>query len=189
MKRPPRAPSKPRKLSAWQRSAEFPAQGTAALLHFHANRDAHKLCGARASSTGEPCRNVPLKGRTRCKFHGGATPRGPGPIGWHTPAFPGGMPTGKPRSDAFKQRRRMKAIARIEDMTPEQRARYEAWQASHVPGSPAKRQRRRQDREAAQWLQQLMATPEPQPPAPPKIRKPKLSPAEIAIRDRIGVFG
>ncbi len=98
------------------------------------------------------------------------------------------MPTGKPRSDAFKQRRRMKAIARVEDMTPEQRARYDAWQASHAPGSPAKRQRRRQDREAARWLRDLMATPEPPPPAPPKICKPQLSPAEIAIRDRIGVF-
>ncbi|KQP60098.1 hypothetical protein ASF41_10495 [Methylobacterium sp. Leaf111] len=100
------------------------------------------------------------------------------------------MATGKPRSDAYKQRRRWKAIARIEDMMPEQRARYDAWQASHAPGSPGKRQRRRQDRDAAQWLQALLQEPAapPAPPAPPKIRKPKPLTAERAIRDRIGVF-
>jgi hypothetical protein len=98
------------------------------------------------------------------------------------------MPTGKPRSDAFKQRRRWKAIARVEDMTPEERARYEAWKASHAPGSPAKRQRRRHDRDAAQWLQALLQEPDVPPWAPPKIRKPKPLTAERAIRDRIGVF-
>ncbi|KQO66029.1 hypothetical protein ASF22_05005 [Methylobacterium sp. Leaf87] len=98
------------------------------------------------------------------------------------------MPTGKLRSDAFKQRRRWKAIARVEDMTPEERARYEAWKASHAPGSPAKRQRRRQDRDAAQWLQELMSAPDEPPPAPRRIRKPKPLTAERAIRERIGVF-
>jgi len=72
-------------------------------------------------------------------------------------------------------------------MTPEERARYDAWQASHAPGSPGKRQRRRQDRDAAQWLQALLQQPDA-PLAPPKIRKPKPLTAERAIRDRIGVF-
>lgn len=33
------------------------------------------LCGARTKS-GAPCRQAPLRGRNRCRLHGGATPRG-----------------------------------------------------------------------------------------------------------------
>ncbi|WP_156647702.1 HGGxSTG domain-containing protein [Methylobacterium sp. Leaf87] len=172
----------------WNKSPEWAAIARAAILKFHAGRHLLPKCGAKRKSTGTLCQNLPSPGRTRCRLHGGATPKGSGPTGWHTPAFPGGMPTGKLRSDAFKQRRRWKAIARVEDMTPEERARYEAWKASHAPGSPAKRQRRRQDRDAAQWLQELMSAPDEPPPAPRRIRKPKPLTAERAIRERIGVF-
>lgn len=34
------------------------------------------LCGAKTRGSGEPCKRAPLKGRTRCKLHGGATPTG-----------------------------------------------------------------------------------------------------------------
>lgn len=34
-----------------------------------------KRCGAKKKD-GKPCRRWPMKGRKRCKFHGGATPRG-----------------------------------------------------------------------------------------------------------------
>jgi len=33
-------------------------------------------CGAHARSTGQPCKNVVAPGRTRCRLHGVATPRG-----------------------------------------------------------------------------------------------------------------
>jgi len=33
-------------------------------------------CGAHSRRTGEPCKNFPIKGRTRCKFHGGKSPVG-----------------------------------------------------------------------------------------------------------------
>lgn len=32
-------------------------------------------CGARSRQTGEPCKLPPAKGATRCRFHGGATPK------------------------------------------------------------------------------------------------------------------
>jgi hypothetical protein len=32
-------------------------------------------CGARAKSTGRQCRARPLPGKTKCKVHGGATPK------------------------------------------------------------------------------------------------------------------
>lgn len=172
----------------WNKSPEWRAIAREAILKHHETRHLLPRCGATRKSTGEPCQCLPMRGRTRCRLHGGATPKGPGPTGWHTPAFPGGIPTGKPRNDAYKHRRRWKAIGRIEDMTPEQRARYDAWQASHAAGSPGKRQRRRQDRDAAQWLQALLQEPHDPPPAPPKVRKSKAPNTERAIRDRIGVF-
>lgn len=35
----------------------------------------HAVCGA-TNRQGEPCQKPPLKGRTRCRLHGGATPKG-----------------------------------------------------------------------------------------------------------------
>jgi hypothetical protein len=32
------------------------------------------LCGAKTRGSGEPCKRAPVKGRTRCKYHGGLTP-------------------------------------------------------------------------------------------------------------------
>ncbi|GJD46807.1 hypothetical protein AFCDBAGC_4691 [Methylobacterium cerastii] len=213
----PRAPRRrgpdkhPRRVSAWSRSDASREIGRQALRAVNASRASLPKCGARAKSTGEPCKLLPAKGRTRCKFHGGATPKGAGPLGWHTPACPGGVPTGKPRSDAYKQRRRREAVDRVETMTPEQRTRYEAWQASHTPGSPTKRQRRRHDRDAARWLADLMAKSRPSDGEDARVRKarpttvkrtprdgvddafrraaPELSPLQIALRDGIGVFG
>jgi hypothetical protein len=44
---------------------------------------ARKLrCGAKAVSTGKPCRRWALAGRERCRRHGGATPRGPASPHW-----------------------------------------------------------------------------------------------------------
>jgi hypothetical protein len=34
------------------------------------------ICGAKAKQTGKPCEKPPLKGKDRCKLHGGATPKG-----------------------------------------------------------------------------------------------------------------
>lgn len=179
-----------RQLSAWQLSPEFRVIALAALHRINTNREAFTLCGARKKSSGELCRNFPVPGRTRCKFHGGATPRGDGPIGWHTPGFPlgHGLPTGKARSEAQKRRRAIATIERLEDLTPEQRARYEAWKATHTPGSAAKRLRRRTDRDASQWLQKLMAgtVDERKPRRKPK-RTVTLS-LEQAMREGIGVF-
>lgn len=38
-------------------------------------------CGAKTKNGGA-CKNRPLTGRKRCKFHGGATPRGPDSANW-----------------------------------------------------------------------------------------------------------
>lgn len=34
------------------------------------------ICGAKAKSTGEPCQKSPVKGKKRCRLHGGLSPGG-----------------------------------------------------------------------------------------------------------------
>lgn len=142
---------------------DFPSIGAKALRRYHAERHLHSFCGARAKSTGEPCRRTPAKGRTRCKFHGGATPRGDGPAGWHTPGFPDGLPTGKPRSDALKAWTRRKRRAEIAAMSPEERARLEERRQAIKPGSAAERARRRRNLDARRWLEEITREPGPAP--------------------------
>lgn len=131
--------------------------GTAALHRFRANLTPDQLCGAKARSTGEPCRQIPAKGRKRCKFHGGATPKGDGPAGWHTPTFPAGLPVDSPRSARMKATKRRQQRARVAEMTPDERARYEEWHRTHKPGSAAARAMGRKNREARRWLADILA--------------------------------
>ena len=176
-------------LHTWRQSAEFRTVARDALKKINAERHLLARCGAKRKSTGTPCEALPARGRKRCRLHGGATNRGDGPAGWHTPAFPGGMPTGKPRSDAQKKRRHRNNLARIEALTPDECARYEAWQASHAPVGAVKRHRRRSDREAAQWLQNLMAEGDPKPAPPRRARPERPLTLQRVLREGIGVFG
>lgn len=162
-RRSPPTSARSRKATAWSCSAEFRAIADAALRRFNSQRHLHPLCGAKAKSTGEPCRQMPAKGRTRCKLHGGATPRGDGPAGWHTPGFPNGLPTGKPRSDAYKVRKRRQRRAAIAAMTADELARLEAWRRTHKPGSTRDRSHGRYAREARRWLETVMNEPPPAP--------------------------
>ncbi|WP_279596616.1 HGGxSTG domain-containing protein [Methylobacterium sp. J-001] len=155
-RRSPPTSARSRKATAWSYSAEFRAIADAALRRFNSQRHLHPICGAKAKSTGEPCRQMPAKGRTRCKLHGGATPRGDGPAGWHTPGFPNGLPTGKPRSDAYKVRKRRQRRAAIAAMTADELARLEAWRRTHKSGSTRDRSHGRYAREARQWLEAIM---------------------------------
>jgi hypothetical protein len=156
-RRSPAGTGKPRKANAWSYSAEFRAIADAALRRFNSQRHLHPICGAKAKSTGEPCRQMPAKGRTRCKLHGGATPRGDGAAGWHTPGFPDGLPTGKPRSDALKARKRRQRRAVIAAMTADELARLEAWRRTHKPGGARERAHGRFALEARRWLDSIMA--------------------------------
>ncbi|MCJ2065395.1 hypothetical protein MKK63_22165 [Methylobacterium sp. J-088] len=159
---------RPRQPHPWSSSAEFRAIANAALRRFNSERHLHPICGATAKSTGEPCRQMPAKGRTRCKLHGGATPRGDGPAGWHTPGFPAGLPTGKPRSDAYKAWKRREKRARLAAMTPEKLARHEDWHRTHKAGDAAQRAHARRNRDARRWLDTIMNEP-PLSPTPAQI--------------------
>lgn len=45
-------------------------------LRANYDNSAKPKCGAHSRRTGEPCKNFPIKGRDRCKFHGGKSPMG-----------------------------------------------------------------------------------------------------------------
>lgn len=52
-----------------------PRAASAAVMECVKGEEAPKLCGAKTRQGGT-CKRAPLIGRTRCKLHGGATPRG-----------------------------------------------------------------------------------------------------------------
>ncbi|WP_126397854.1 HGGxSTG domain-containing protein [Blastochloris tepida] len=139
----------------WARSREFREVADAALAKFNATRHLRPKCGAKRRTDGQPCQNLPLA-NGRCRLHGG---RVPGGDGWHKPRWP----ENGPGADAALARklehlewRRAKRAARLAAMTPEERARHEAWHRARKPGSAAERaaerERRRQDKAAANLL-------------------------------------
>lgn len=107
-------------------------------------------CGARTRSGGF-CRRLPVSGRTRCKLHGGASPRSDQwlRIQWPDPVL-------EPERYAKKvreiERRRQKQAARVAAMTSQQRERHARWHETHRPGGKAGREKARRDREMAALL-------------------------------------
>tara|TARA_R110002110_G_scaffold157381_1_gene353309 strand:- start:636 stop:1202 length:567 start_codon:yes stop_codon:yes gene_type:complete len=90
-------------------------------------RSRFPLCGAKAKSTGLPCRRFAME-NGRCDNHGGKTPKGDG---WHRPVWPN-----KSAPDAIRkmygkiaalEKSARKRAARLARMTEEQRRRHENW--------------------------------------------------------------
>lgn len=121
------------------------------------------LCGAKTRSTGLPCRQIGLA-NGRCRWHGGATPKGDK---WHRAQWP---------ADRRKLHRKLgdrakaesKRRERVGAMSKAERAAHADWQRTHRPGSARERatdrERRRRDREAA-LFRELENRPET-PPSP-----------------------
>lgn len=127
------------------------------------NRDRRPLlprCNATAKSTGRPCGNPAIKGRSKCRLHGGATGRGKD---WHKRAH-----VKRPKATGFtvekRLREKLSAIdrdasrraARRAAMTPEEREHHSNWHLAHKPGATGpravQRRRLRQDAEFADLL-------------------------------------
>ncbi len=104
-------------------------------------RAAMPKCGARRKHDGAPCTQPVAEEGKRCRYHGGRTPKG---ADWHKPQFPQrGAPIEKlGRKLADLERRRAAQAARRRAMTPDEKARYDAWHATHASGGPARRKRR-----------------------------------------------
>lgn len=114
-------------------------------------RRAAPRCGAARKSDGKPCQRPALKGRTRCRLHGGASGRGDQ---WHVVQWPG--PDAPPEAIERKMRdlarREQRRLARVAAMTPEQREVYEKRRRAVRPRSVTVREEERRNREAAALL-------------------------------------
>lgn len=135
------------------------AAGLANLKQFNATRHLRPTCGAVRRTTGEACRNLPLQ-NGRCRFHGGAVPRGKA---WHKATFSTAPGKLDKKLDEL-QRRETRRLRRLAAMTPEERASYEVWRAAHRPGSRALRQAAKRERETSVLLAEIMNRPSEAPP-------------------------
>lgn len=133
---------------AWLQSPRAARQRKDATERSRQARKIGPTCGAKTRS-GEPCRRPPAPDRTRCRFHGGAVPRGDewGVVQW--PADP----IRRKKKEAEIARRRAQQAARVASMTPDELARHIRWHETHPPGGRAARARARQNREAAALLE------------------------------------
>jgi hypothetical protein len=120
------------------------------LRKAHEAQRSYPLCNAKRRDGGR-CENLGTGTGGRCRLHGGATPTGKD---WHKVQLtnPGKSPEKLERKLRDVARRRAKQAARVAAMTPEQRARYDAWHAARRPGGPEVRRAAREAREFRDML-------------------------------------
>ncbi len=158
-------------------SPEFRAACRAQFAAMNKASWAGPKCGARRKRDGEPCEQRALP-NGRCRFHGGRVPKGKD---WHRlqPPAPGSKrEAAVARKVKLVEARRAKAAkARAEKvaaMTPAERELFERRSAAmrnRLPGPKSGRERQKQARKNAAWLQELIAAAENRP-APAAERPP-----------------
>lgn len=107
-------------------------------------------CGAKRRTDGGVCAAIAMA-NGRCYLHGGSSPSG---RDWHRVQLTNRSKSTKKIDRKLKDlaRRRAKQAARVEAMTPEQRARYDAWHAARKAGGPEVRRAAAQVREFRDML-------------------------------------
>lgn len=132
------------------------AIGREALRKWQRKRHLLPKCGAKARTTGEPCRQTAMA-NGRCAYHGGLTPKGDQwhVTRWRKPA----TPQDQARKRWTVERRAAKRKARVHAMTPEERIRYDHWHKTHPAGSQARREALREERRRAEETRALLARP------------------------------
>lgn len=113
-------------------------------------------CGAKTRVTGEPCQQLVEAPGKRCRYHGGATPKGDE---WHRrqpPKRGAAYSRLEKKLKAWEVRDR-KADERRAAMTPDERAEHEKRRKSKQPSSSAERQMEDKRKESARWLQGVLA--------------------------------
>lgn len=128
-------------LEPWRRSARF--RGIARQNAKAMNAKVRPRCGAARKRDGKPCGNAAMK-NGRCSVHGGKTPSG---RQWHIVQYPDfSTPAGEAkfyRKLRQQERRAANRALRLAAMTPDERAKHDAWHRSHQPGPAAARSARR----------------------------------------------
>lgn len=113
-------------------------------------------CGARKRSNGEPCGQPVSEAGKRCRYHGGATPKG---AEWHRRQWPRkGAPLEKlnKKIAQFKKRDR-EAAARRAAMSDEELAQHEERRKAKRPGAVAERERAARKRNTRGEIEKLLA--------------------------------
>lgn len=123
-----------------RRNPAFRVAAMAALKRWNANQTSLPKCGANRKHGAGPCQQPGLGSGGRCRWHGGAVPRGDG---WHQPILPKGNTPAAARKFHSKLRALEKAAkaraAQIRDMSEEELAAHRKWHAERPVGSAAKR--------------------------------------------------
>lgn len=165
---PPRKPGRASRPSILRQ-----VNAKAQLAKINGNRHLHPKCGAKARSTGEPCRQLAMT-NGRCRWHGGRTGSGKQ---WGLPVWPDRDAPGAMDKLNRKLRDLTKAAKRrgkrIAAMTPKERADYDAWKRAHKPGSPADRARARAERKQNADARAMIERMQAHPPAPEQQPKPE----------------
>ena len=110
----------------WSQSAQFRQIGRDAIRQWNDARARLPRCGANRKSDREPCQQWAMA-NGRCHWHGGATPRGDG---FHRMSVPATVE----KLDAklhTSERKNKRRLAWLASMTPERRAKYDAWVKTH----------------------------------------------------------
>jgi hypothetical protein len=141
--------------------------GCRVLEHYNTHvRPFLPRCSA-TRKNGDPCRNLALSGSSKCRVHGGATPRGDD---WHTRQWPNGKaPDWQQKLNAKlkrSERDKRRQDRRRAKMSPEERERHERWQWDHKPGPADERARRRADRKAAAEIRESLERVQDRPVSP-----------------------
>jgi hypothetical protein len=152
----------PKHMLAWAKSAEWRAISSAQAKRNLRDFAMRPRCGAHCRTTGAPCRNPVVSGRTRCRLHGGRVGRGDQ---WLKPVWPDrNSPNATAKLNAKLRaldRAAQKRARRVAGMTAEERAAYERWKRDHQPTSvidrKRKRELRRQNLEAREMHLRLAA--------------------------------
>lgn len=113
-------------------------------------------CGAKSRQTGLPCKNPVKEEGKRCRYHGGATPKGKD---WHRRQFPSSPHRLEGKMKALRRRDR-EAEERRAAMTPEEREKHEERRRHRQPGTPLERRKAKYDREARKMVSALLDNPD-----------------------------
>jgi hypothetical protein len=148
--------SRTARLDRWRKSSTFRQIARQSAKTNLAAFNAAPRCGAARKRDGAPCCNPAMK-NGRCGLHGGKTPRG---RQWHVVQLPDcSTPAGEAKFNRKlrdQKRYAVKRAARLAAMTPDQRAKHDAWHRTHRPGAGAarnaERERVRQNAEARALL-------------------------------------
>lgn len=144
------------RLDRWRKSSAFRQIARKSAKANIATFKAAPRCGAARKRDGAPCCNPAMK-NGRCGLHGGKTPSG---RQWHVLQLPDcSTPAGEAKFNRkLRDQKRYAArrAARLAAMTPDQRAKHDAWHRTHRPGAgatrSAERERTRQNAEARALL-------------------------------------